>query len=338
MGSSLFRTGELRTAEQLQRLTETLKQGSVHQVSFWQLNTPHYEWERIIAEHELFLNVNSSFEWAHIIIPSAHTFALHAELEPAPVTQRNVKRLARQINAEGWLTYCRWLSLKTEKVLATFIPTDADAYSLQAALEDFRHQVHSPLVKMYRQQIAAAYKEYHQPQSEGLELEKTIAGARTGMIEALEAHAAALQQIILGIPKISAAHPSVLPLLRPCRLLTAALDIELFEWIPAIILGELLDEALGITACVNSDSAHDRTSWGYAVRMAAAHLLHHSFNKEYVDVLAFNWEEHQFSPLANELKHYVTHLMQKIDPSLLKEAPSGKLINPAFDTFRPKAA
>lgn len=299
-------------------------------IAFWQLNTPHYEWSEIIAEHRALLQ-HAPCEWAHVVVPTAHGITTPSEWQPAPITVKTVTRLAKQINAEAWLIYCQWFCQDVDRALQSFQPSDAKAYALRGFLDDFHNQVYSPIAAVYREQIRQAYEEYNNPTATPMSLERAIVGAREGMLECLEAHNAALQQIILGIPKIQTDHPSLIPLLRPARLLAAAIDAHCFDWVSQMMIGALLDEALGVISYVNSDEWQGRTSWGYAVWKATA-ALH---RKEGIDRLAFTWEETQDSPLGKQLKLEVHQAMQTIDPVQEEEVrqaqpSSSRFANPIF--------
>ncbi len=125
-------------------------------MSCYQLNTPHYEWDLIVAQHQHLALADTQI--AHIVIPTAHTYASLEELTLPPVTKRTIDMLCRQINAEGWLIYCGWLKADIEKLLPSFRPTDAAMYTLHGLLEDFCHEVDSPLLFQNHTQILDAMR------------------------------------------------------------------------------------------------------------------------------------------------------------------------------------
>lgn len=317
LAAKIIRLGAIDTFQKVEQLAGELaacqknlsnSSDSSLRISSYQLNTPHYEWDEIVTQHQYLALAETQI--AHIVIPTAHTYTSVAELSVPPITQRNIDKLCRQINAEGWLVYCGWLKEEMEKALKTFQPTDAAMYTLQALLEDLCHEVESPLLFQHHTQILDAMRSHATDPTQLLETEKRIVAAREQMVEIVEAVSQILERIAIAFAQTADIHPEMTNLRRSCQLMQKTIQLEQGSWTHRILLSQLLDDALNVFACVNSDTQSDRTLWAYAARFALSELmLHHS--KEELDVLVFEWDHNNQNALAHELRSHIAAILKK---------------------------
>lgn len=244
-------------------------------ISSLQLNIPKDEWSIIRQQHCLFATeLSPSVSIAHLCLPTPRLLIKESMKQPV-VQSRIFSRLLHQFNAEGWLTYCSWLSDDVAMVLEKIEPEASEEYTLQALLESFLHEVHSSILKRIRQDIQGALLEEAAIPHTGnkellLTLEKRIVIGREKMEELLKTQENLLWDIKETIAKIDN-HSELLDLKFKATLLHQLISGYQSDhntpltWQQNILLLQLLDKRLDIVSAVNCDTGLERSKFVFAM-------------------------------------------------------------------------
>lgn len=192
-----------------------------------QLSSVASEWDLVQEQHRRLLKFtaehSTEFQIAHLCFPMEEV-RFHHEETFSDFDKKRIMQLLKQFNTEAWLVYCRWFNQECEHIVGTFYAEDSEEYQLQALLEDFSHEVRSPLLIDRQQAIVDAMIEQGRlieaGRTEGLlDLEKRAVSARMELLSDLQVQNDLLKLIVEGIQKIEGVHPELLSLKRQAMLL-----------------------------------------------------------------------------------------------------------------------
>lgn len=249
-----------------------------------QLSSIAYEWDIVQEQHRRLLKFtaghSSEFQIAHFCFPMEDARFHHDETF-SDFDKKSMLQLLKLFNAEGCLVYCRWLNQECERVVRTFYPEDSEEYQLQALLEDFSHEVRSPLLIDRQQAIVNAMIEEEKiieaGRTEGLlDLEKRAVSARMELLSDLQVQNDLLKLIVEGIQKIEGMHPELLPLKRQAMLLNQVIlhHFSLNDWSreKQLLMMQLLDEQLEVLPIICCGAGVERTENAFSLRLALAEM------------------------------------------------------------------
>lgn len=221
---SLFSANAIEWKEILQRY-ETVVFLSVEPVAT--------AWGQIQQIHRILLSSDLSPVVAHLLLPQPF---VNLEVPGQSIIDRErYLALFAQLNAEGGLCLTAWFANQVFKAVQALHPEDSEEYPIQAYLEDFLHEVHSPLLVTLLKEMKRAYYEQSRLEPSDPEMysiEKKIISGRVRICGLLATQKEALEKMIEGILLVEEMHPELVPIKQTAQLLVqfisemATLDVS----------------------------------------------------------------------------------------------------------------
>lgn len=276
-----------------------------------QLCTPKTDWDQIFAQHMWFTWLHYekglSAQCAHLNLPTDHFYSAKDLQQNSEFFLKAVAKLPEMQNIDAWEMYCYWMNEEIEIILEKIPLESMDAYTLEAHLKDFVHEVRSSLLRNLEKdiesdvlKIGALRKLLKFPVKENediVELERRLIRARHEARPGLQVQYATLVEIARVINIIEDSHPELVTLKYQATLLLEMMDGHLgiegktkISWTKQILLMQLLHEDLGIVTTLNSATGLDRTSLAFGAVLAVS-LLKQRHPKDQVIDLVSNWDE-----------------------------------------------
>lgn len=304
----LIRSEAIDSTQKCNEFLQFVDQTESHQplrLSSLQLNTLSREWHLIQLQHQLFVratqNLQNSKKIAHLCLPTFPFYFKLTSREQSEFQQKAFHKLLQQFNSEAWSIYCEWIGEEIEQVLGTFKPEASEEYQLQAHLEDFRHEVHSPILFELKKEIQTAILE----EQEALEkrnkelvfsIATILAEKRNKLLFLMNIQLELLNIIEKDIQKIEDIHSELHDLKVKIVILNIllrdflGLKGFLLNWGQKLLLLQLLDQKLKVTPAINCNTGVERTNFIFAIRLALAELFR-EFHEEKILGLCLMWGE-----------------------------------------------
>jgi hypothetical protein len=172
-----------------------------------------YDWDAIQKQHRQLACVAEKefpdISIAHILVPAQA--ASQEGSEVSHYMEINLQKLIEQFNVLGWLTLCRWFWDCCERQESRIDLTASEEYTLQARLEDFRHQVFSLLLQEEKADLLSMLETGRMAEEKGdvrqvMGIEKAIVMEREKLRVYLLEQKKLLEQIIGGVKLIELKH------------------------------------------------------------------------------------------------------------------------------------
>lgn len=177
-------------------------------------------WGEIQQIHRKLLSSDLGSITAHLLLPEPF---VNVHIPGQSIIDRDrYLTLFTQLNAEGGLSLTAWFAHQVTKAVQALRPEDSEEYPVQAYLEDFLHEVHSPLLITLLKEMKKSYYEQSQlnpSDPEIYSMEKKIVSGRVRMCALLATQKAALEKMIEGILLVEEMHPELVPLRETAQLL-----------------------------------------------------------------------------------------------------------------------
>lgn len=248
-----------------------------------------------------------SIPYAFINFPLEHFYHSKNKVPESEFFLRDATKLSDLVNVEGWETYCHWLAKDVSAVLSHIPLESLDAYTLEAHLKNFNHEVDSQLLHELEANIAetlvnlgAIYQLYKAPfetTDVAIVLEKKLIKMRSKIHQLLQFQYEILCQVVQVIPIIEKAHPSFIPLKKRAHLMVNLLKNHLetskthFSYnIHELMWIQLLNEEFGVSTVINCDQGSDRTSLASALMLTIS-LFKQKHPQEDLFSFISQWEE-----------------------------------------------
>lgn len=215
-------------------------------------------------------------------------------------SDRCARAALRLENIASWCYYSGWLAAKVDQILAALPVTAAEEYQLQSYLERFSLETKSPFIITAHNSIRALWSDPSKKsggrENELPELYEQVRGL-------LQEQIRCLGDVLEGIEVISSGHPELIPLFRLARIVRKLLQWHVPKaekqgsWSRDILLLQLANCELGVTACISSAAGSCRTQTCAAMALAMAQLYRCRPHDELFS-LAISWDDLQKNPSA----------------------------------------
>jgi len=214
-----------------------------------QLDDLKQDWGIIRRQHIAWidaLRVNSAaFTVAHLSFPSAPLYYVPDPDMQSRFSQKNILELKINFNAEAWATYAQWMGEEIRSTTKAFQPDALDKYTLQAHLDDFLHEMDSPIFQGLLKEIKKILLAGEEPviqkdRSRLFELEKQLVQLREELRELLLIQSTILGQIADGIRRIEKDNPELHSLKQSSMLLNLLMNNGASEGHPILNWGQQL--------------------------------------------------------------------------------------------------
>jgi len=244
------------------------------------------EWNLVQEQHRNLLIFSTSHpsehQIAHLCFPLEFA-GLHKKEVYSDFNKKLILQLLKQFNAEAWLSYCGWFNEGCEQITRTFRFDASEEYQIQALLEDFSHEVHSPLLYDLQQSIIKNMLEEDVAIKAGdydrlLSLEKLLVSTRMQLLSDLQTQSELLTRIVDSIQKIEEMHPELLTLQRQAILLNQILlnhfssNEQAWSWEKQVLMMQLLDEQLEVLPMICYEAGNEPAAGVFSMRLALAEI------------------------------------------------------------------
>lgn len=215
-------------------------------------------------------------------------------------------------NIVCWRYYSDWLAAKVDQILAALPVAAAEEYQLQSYLERFSLETKSPFINTAHNSIRAVWQDHSEGGSRSENGLKELYGQVRGL---LEEQIRCLVDVLDGIEAVYSGHPELIPLFRQARVVYQLLQWHVPKaakqgsWGRDILLLQLANCELGVTACISSGAGGCRTTICAATALAMAQLYRrHPYDELFS--LAVGWDDLQKNPPAH-LAHPSIELLRE---------------------------
>jgi hypothetical protein len=301
--AQIIRSGFLGS---LEKLNHIISYARSDRIAFVQYNAEEEAWRKIVREHQRLSNIERPH--VHLSLP------IQPALYPKPPREATYHEkeiadiLPKLLNMEAWAIYSNWLDELFEAALEQFNFDAIDEYTLEAHLEDFRHEVNSDLLL---KNLTAIREIDHQKSAPTLEEEKQLIRLRQELRRMIEAHYSILKVIIARIQEIETEHPELQNVGNLSMLLKNIIQNQLkpfdeatLKWGLQEISLQLLDDALGVQPILNCSHDHGRTIFAMVLRITIMQMKESHSLRELI-LMIETWSKESVTPIIQKFKDNV---------------------------------
>jgi len=283
--SHLIRSGMIDTpqkARQLASLAEKYNKKEILQLSSVQLNTQVHESGDVLQQHLCLSNVET--KCAHLNTPLENLYVRGPIQEVVKWELDTFGRMSKLLNTEAWVFYSSWLNDDMEEAESKFLYDAVDTYTLQRFLKDFRHEVHSTLLRRIKEKISEIDFNIAMELAEGktrkvIEEEREVIQLSMELQQLTRNHLKVLNKVVSKIREIEAVHPELTPIREKGEIFTLLLTNQVdtpeskpLPWGVQQIYLQHLNDSLGVVSAINCEHGLDRTNIAFAIRLATIQM------------------------------------------------------------------
>lgn len=268
-----------------------------------QLQKPESEYSAVLWQHLMLQSNDRLTHVAHLDLRSIPVF----KSEPPSKSQSvsNLGTFAKLVNCDGWLRYCDWFYEELNKV--PFYLDMLDIYQVEAKAKDYAHEMESPILCNFRKQISEivshTVKEIINSNDENLvkntitESEKKLFKMRLAIQDNLQNICECFNGLVTYIETVETPHPELTSIKHEALILNSLIqeDLDLYipsamSWIKRMLLVSLVDSYFGVIPIINCAFEDDRTTVGFAIKLAVMQLVQQGRIKSLAK-LALEWDQ-----------------------------------------------
>lgn len=285
-----------------------------------QFSSVENEWNLVQDQHRNLLKFTADhaaeFQATHLCFLLEFAKSQKKEVS-TDFNKKLISQLLKQFNAEALLTYCSWFNEGCEQAIRNFPFEASEEYQLQALLEDFSHEVRSPLLYDQQQSIIKNMLEEEiaikvGDQDQLLSLEMLVISTRVQLLSDLQTQSDLLTHIVDGIQKIEEMHPELATLRRQAILLNQVIlnhfvrNEYAWSWEKQVLMMQLLDEQLEVLPIVCYEAGDEPAASVFSLRLALAELKKtYSFDVLLETCLEWDQKLEKESKIRHDLRQLV---------------------------------
>lgn len=287
-----------------------------YRLSSHQLMNMRDEWKYTNKQHHALIKAAiGDMGIAHVASATEHVYYEIPTEYASAYIQHELKKSIHLFHAECSLQYSLWIAEELEIQLKKFKPEASDEYTLQASMEDFCHEIRSPLLIDQLMTLRSLILEQgnlkgKQQQAEIFALEKGIASGRLYLQNLIPHLSMLLERMAKVIESVQDSHPKLKGIKMMAMLASPLMLWQInLSWGARVLLLQLLDQKLHVISAINGHLGLERTNLVFAIRLALAEISPH-YSDEKILEHCLNWgtpkQDKEFSAKLREkvLKNY----------------------------------